>query len=122
MTSRDSQDYIRLEGLRLRCRIGVTPRERRRRQTIVADIALRCNLRPASRSDRLEDTVDYAALACSIARMAEAGEFRLLETLAEQIAAICLADAKVAGVLVRVNKRNISPILGGAAVAIRREK
>lgn len=119
---RDNKDYIRLQGLRLRCRIGVTPRERRRRQMITADIAIRCDLRRSGKSDSLGDTIDYAGIVKAVIGMARERTFCLLESLAENIAEICLARQGATQVIIKVGKRGFVPELVSAAVEINRTR
>lgn len=117
-----NNDWIRIPNLKLRCCIGVTPRERRRRQTITAEIAMNCDLRSAGRSDRLEDTVDYTVISEAIALMTIGKTFHLLESLAEQIAKICLANSKVKEITVKVAKKCILPNISSAEVEIIRKR
>lgn len=100
-------DSIHIRGLRLKCRIGVSPQERAKRQTITADIALKCDLRRAEKSDCLKDTIDYSVMAEKITALAVKEEFCLLEALARRIAKICLADSKAKEVTVKVAKKGI---------------
>ena len=48
--------------------------------------------------------MDYAALADAAAELTIAGEYLLIETLVEDLAALCLARPHVAGVCVKVEK------------------
>lgn len=117
-----TSDWIYLHGLRLRCHIGVTPRERRVRQTIIADIALKCDLRRAGKSDRLRDTVDYSVIAQKISSSATKEKFCLLEALAGRIADICLADLKVKAVTIKVAKKGVLPNVSSVEVEITRSR
>ena len=88
----------------MRCIIGVNPEERREKQDVVINVTLWADLRPAGRSDRFEDTVDYRGIKKRIYEMTEASEYFLVEALAERAAGICLEDARVERVEVRVEK------------------
>ena len=55
-------DTIHIKGLRLFAYHGVNPEEKRDGQTFVLDLRLGADLSQARRSDRLEDTVNYAAV------------------------------------------------------------
>jgi dihydroneopterin aldolase len=109
---RRGQDILRLHGLRLSCRLGVTAAERRRPQPVRADIVLHGDWRCAAEHDRLEDTVDYAALAADLRRELGRRPFQLLEALAEALAAVCLRDPRVAAVEVQVAKRPPASVKG----------
>lgn len=114
-------DRIHLEGLRASCIIGTGAKERERRQELRLDVSLHVDLSAAGRSDELADTVDYSALARGIVELAEASAFHLIERLAEEIAAFCLAEARVRRVEVRVDKPHALPVGRSAAVQIVRE-
>jgi dihydroneopterin aldolase len=58
----------------------------------------------AARSDALADTVDYGALAHTVAAIVAGEPVQLLETLAERIAAACLDDRRVFRAEVSVHK------------------
>jgi 7,8-dihydroneopterin aldolase/epimerase/oxygenase len=78
----------------------------------------------AAASDELADTVDYGTLAQNLARVVEGEPVNLLETLAERLAAVCLADERVAAATVTVHKPQ-APIplaFNDVAVTIRRSR
>lgn len=78
-------DVIRLTDLRVRCIIGIFPWERRRLQTVSLDLEIPCDARRAAASDRVQDTVDYKAVAKEALAFTRASRFHLLETLAEEL-------------------------------------
>ena len=122
MKNNKTSDLINLHGLRLKCHIGVTPRERRNRQIITAEIAIKCNLDRAVKSDRLKDTIDYAGIAGKIAALTAVANFCLLEALAGRIADICLADPRAGAVTVKVAKKGVLPDVGSVEVEITRSR
>ena len=71
--------------------------------------------RPAQ-TKKILDAVDYAALADAAAELTIAGEYLLIETLVEDLAALCLARPHVAGVCVRVEKPKA--VAGATAVGV----
>jgi len=99
-------DRIWLYGIACRVRVGVPAAERRRRQLIFIDLGLESDVsRPAAKDD-LWLAVDYQRVAAAVRLRAEAGERRLVETLAEQVAAEVLRSQKgVKAVSVRVEKK-----------------
>jgi dihydroneopterin aldolase len=118
----ESRDRIFLQGLRVACIIGTLPEERSRAREIVIDVCLHVDLEEPGRSDRLEDTVDYGNLAGEITAMAESSSFQLLERLAEEVAALALAQPKVEQVEVKVIKPGALPRGRAAAVEIFRDR
>ncbi len=97
-------DAIRLTGLRVRGFHGVLAEERRDGQDFVVDVVLELDLRPAASSDDLTDTVHYGELAQRLAAVVAGEPVDLIETLAERLATVCLADPRVAGAEVTVHK------------------
>lgn len=120
----EESDRLQWIGLRFGCRLGVTATERRRLQPVWLDIALYGDWRRAGLRDRLEDTVDYAALAAELRRELDGREFRLLEAVAETAAAVCLRDPRVVAVELQAAKRPPASVKGLTrfAVTVRRTR
>lgn len=97
-------DRIALRGLTARGRHGWFPHERETGQEFRVDVVLGVDTRAAATSDALADTVDYGALAEGVVRVVEGEPVKLVETLAQRVADLCLADAKVDDVEVTVHK------------------
>ena len=119
-----STDRIELRGLRVFARHGVLDTERRAGQEFLVDAVLWLDTRPAAAGDDLTQTVDYGALADRLVRLAEEPPVRLIETLAERLAADCLSEYLVAEVEITVHKPK-APIdhpFGDVAVVIRRAR
>ena len=98
------RDRILIEGLRLQARVGVTAEERAKPQPVEVDLELWRDLRAAGRSDRMEETVDYAAAAGEARRFVEGGSFRLVERIAGGLAGLLLERFEVQEIRVRVRK------------------
>ncbi|MGI8760986.1 MAG: dihydroneopterin aldolase [Jatrophihabitantaceae bacterium] len=116
-------DQIALRGLRVRGHHGVLDAERRDGQDFVVDAVLELDTRAAALSDALPDTVDYGALAHALAGVVAGEPVNLLETLAQRLADVCLADARVRAATVSVHKPR-APIplaFEDVAVTIRRQ-
>jgi dihydroneopterin aldolase len=97
-------DRIALRGLAVRGHHGVFDSERIDGQEFVIDVVLDVDTAAAAHSDDLADTVDYGALASTIADLVGGPPVNLLETLADRIAQACLDDVRVASVEVSVHK------------------
>jgi dihydroneopterin aldolase len=98
-------DIIYLHDLKVECVIGIWEWERRTTQTIHIDLDLAVDVRRAAASDELRDTLDYKAVAKRVSAFAAESRFQLVETLAERIAELVLAEFKLRWVRVRINKR-----------------
>ena len=98
-------DIIYINDLRIDTVIGVFEWERRIRQAVIFDIEMAADVRRAASSDRIEDTLDYKAVAKRVIAFVGESDFQLVETLAERVAAIILKEFHVAWVRLRVNKQ-----------------
>lgn len=78
-------DTIHIKGLRLFAYHGVNPEEKRDGQTFVLDLRLGADLSRARRSDRLEDTVNYAAVVKAVRAAFIAQSFDLIERAAQAV-------------------------------------
>ncbi|WP_433613002.1 dihydroneopterin aldolase [Dactylosporangium sp. CA-139114] len=120
----DSSDRIALRGLTVRGFHGVFDFERREGQDFVIDVDLELDLRPAAASDDVKDTVHYGELAEGLAAVVSGEPVDLIETLAQRLADVCLADERVRAATVTVHKPH-APIplqFTDVAVVIRRER
>lgn len=97
-------DAISLTGLRVHGYHGVYPEERRAGQDFVVDVRLEVDLVAAARSDDVADTVHYGVLAEQLAAVVAGEPVDLIETLADRLAGVCLADPRVDAVEVCVHK------------------
>ncbi len=79
-------DIIFIRELRIETTIGVHPWERQIRQTLILDLELGADIRPAAATDCLDDTLNYQAVAQRVGEFAAASAFQLVETLGERIA------------------------------------
>ena len=117
-------DRIALRGLTIRGYHGVFDFERRDGQDFVIDTELELDLRPAAATDDVTDTVHYGELAERLAAVVAGEPVNLIETLAQRLADVCLADARVRAATVTVHKPG-APIpleFADVAVIIRRER
>lgn len=97
-------DRIELQGLRAKGFHGVLEAERREGQEFGVDVVLHVDTRRAAESDDLADTVDYGSVAQQVHAVVTGDPVDLVETLAERIAATCLAQQRVHAVEVAVHK------------------
>lgn len=102
---------------------GALPEEKDRAQPFEVDLDLVADLTAAGRTDALGDTVDYGAVAATVARIVGEERHRLLERLATRIADDVLnVDPLITSVTVTVRKlRPPVPVdLASAAVRVTR--
>jgi 2-amino-4-hydroxy-6-hydroxymethyldihydropteridine diphosphokinase/dihydroneopterin aldolase len=97
-------DRIALRGLRVFGHHGVRPAERVDGQEFIVDAALAVDTAAAAAADDLSLTVDYSQLAGTLAGIVSAEPVALIETLADRLAAACLAEPAVQQVEITVHK------------------
>jgi dihydroneopterin aldolase len=113
-------DRIALRDVAVEALIGVFEHERRAKRPLVLDLDLSCDLRRAAASDDLADTVDYASLVARVRERCAETSYRLIESLADDVARVCLAQPHVLSVTVTVRKPGAVPGVGDVAVAVER--
>jgi dihydroneopterin aldolase len=88
-------DTVSIRDLSVAAVIGVHPWEREIEQTLVVSVEMvpeTADVRKAAANDDLADTLDYSAVAETVAAVLREGKFRLIETAAERVAGRLLAD------------------------------
>jgi dihydroneopterin aldolase len=100
--------------------VGVYDWEHGRVQTLRFDLTLDVDAAAASRTDALADTLDYAAVADAIEAELARGHVRLVETVAERVAAMLLQRFALRGCSVRVTKPDVPRPGAQAIVEVRR--
>lgn len=97
-------DIIFLRELKVETIIGLWEWERKIRQTVIIDLEMSADIRLAAKSDSVDDTLNYKLVAKRVQQFVADSRFKLVETLAEQVAAIVNDEFGVAWVRVSVNK------------------
>jgi dihydroneopterin aldolase len=115
------QRCIVIDDLRLDVFIGVHEHEKQARQDVSITIHMFVADAGVSRSDDLADHVSYADVVAKLKERAKSTRHtNLVETLAEEVADMGLADARVESVVVDVRKTQIVPEARSVGVIIRR--
>jgi dihydroneopterin aldolase len=114
-------DKVRIEELLCRAHVGVPAAERSKRQKILIDLELGLDLGKAGRNDRVQETVDYAAVAHEVKKLVEERSFILVEAIAESAAGMILTRFPVEQVTVRVRKFSV-PGTSSVGVEITRSR
>ena len=108
-------DRIRLSGIQVHGRLGVTANERATAQPLDVDLTVECDLSAASRSDDFAETIDYARLHERIVAAVAGTSYALLERLARAILDVLFEDARIVRAEVTVAKPRV---LDGATPAV----
>ena len=83
-----------LKSLKIDCLVGILDHERRTPQAVILDIDLDYEFAAAAGSESIGDAVDYAAVARSVTDFVRRRAFQLIETMAEETAAMLLDQLK----------------------------
>ena len=110
---------VLIRDLELLARIGVHGHEQGKLQPVRINVALTAEI--GAGGDRLDNAVDYEAVAEKIRALVAAGHINLAETLAERIAAACFEDRRVKHARIRVEKLHALPGAEAAGVEIERD-
>ena len=113
-------DKIFLSDMKVETVIGIWEWERKIRQTVAIDLEMSADIRKAAASDSVEDTLNYKSVAKRVQAFVGESSYQLVETLAENIAAIILDEFDVSWVKVRVNKPGAIRGSKGVGVLIER--
>ena len=98
-------DRIELKGLKARGYHGVFDFEKREGQDFIVDITCWLDLRPAAKSDDLNETINYAELATIAHEVITGPPFDLIEKVAAEIAdKVMAAYSQLFAVEVTVHK------------------
>lgn len=97
-------DAIRLNGLELQARIGITEEERSHPQRLLADIALTPPMAFAAMGEDIAHTINYDTLAARLAAIALSRPYILLETLAHQLSECCVQEFGAVNATVELHK------------------
>jgi dihydroneopterin aldolase len=115
-------DSIFLNDLKVETIVGIWDWERKIRQTVSIDLQLGADIKRAAASDSIDDTLNYKLVAKRVQQFVSESSFKLVETLAENIAAVVIAEFEVPWVEVRVNKPGAIRGARDVGVNIRRER
>jgi 7,8-dihydroneopterin aldolase/epimerase/oxygenase len=97
-------DIIFLHDLRIETVIGIWGWERKIRQTVAIDLEMSADIAAAAATDSVDDTLNYKAVAKRLQEFVGESSFKLVETLAEKVAATVIDEFDVAWVRVKVSK------------------
>ena len=121
MIARPGIRHVFLRDMLLDASIGVYAHEHASRQRVRINVDLAVDEDPADDgTDRLDRVLNYEQVAGAVRQIVGAGHVKLVETLAERIAAACLRDGRVRSARVRVEKLDVFADAASAGVEVER--
>lgn len=118
--ARTGQYRIRITDLVLPARIGVYDRERRAPQRVRVNVELTVDQHGRPLDDDIANVLSYEDIVDGIGAILDRGHINLVETLAENIASLCLDDSRVVQARVAVDKLDVEPNAAAVGVEIER--
>lgn len=102
-------NYIFLHGINLKTKIGVSAAERSTPQILIIDIDIELEKTTKFETDNINDTIDYSKIEVLIKEIGSLHQFKLLESLGEEIINNINKQFNVKKILLKINKKNILP-------------
>jgi len=113
---------ILVRDLVLKCLIGIHAHELLAPQRVRVNVEMAVYEQAGPLSDDIANVVSYEDVIEGIKRMLAEGHINLVETLAEKIADLCLADPRVASVRIRVEKLDVYAEAASVGIEIERRR
>lgn len=113
-------DTLYIKGLKVPTTIGVHSWEQQIKQTLVIDVKADIDLSQLNDSEDLTKTVDYWQAMQHIKQLLNNHSFKLIETVANKIAALLLAEFAITKVTVVVAKPSVAIDVEQVAISITR--
>jgi dihydroneopterin aldolase len=113
--------HVFVRDLVMRCSIGVHAHEMKAPQRIRLNLDLKVIEGDLAIGDDLRNVVCYDEIITAVRRIVDAGHVRLLETLAERIAELCMGDHRIRHARVQLEKLDVYSDVSAVGIAIERE-
>ncbi|WP_045858028.1 dihydroneopterin aldolase [Teredinibacter purpureus] len=113
-------DIVFINDLRINTIIGIFDWEREVKQTVRLDVEMAHDIRKAAETDDIQYALDYKKVSKRLISFIGESEFFLVETMAEQVAAIIREEFKVPWLCLSVSKPGA--LRGAESVGIRIER
>jgi dihydroneopterin aldolase len=111
---------VLIRDLVMLCSIGVHAHEHDAKQRIRLNLDLDVAEGTRAIDDDLRNVVCYDEIISAVRRIVDTGHVRLIETLAERIARLCLGDPRIRLVRVQIEKLDVYADVASVGIAIER--
>jgi len=112
--------HVFIRDMILSCSIGIHQHEKTAKQRVRVNLDLAVDEAGQSINDDINNVICYEQLADGVGDIVGRGHVNLVETLAEDIAAMCFEDSRVRSARVRVEKLDI--LEGAESVGVEIER
>jgi 7,8-dihydroneopterin aldolase/epimerase/oxygenase len=109
-----------IRDLVMLCSIGVHAHEHDAKQRIRLNLDLDVAEDTRPIDDDLRNVVCYDEIISAVRRVVDAGHVRLIETLAERIAGLCLGDPRIRRARIQIEKLDVYADIASVGITIER--
>lgn len=109
---------ISIKNLTLNTIVGIYEFEQNQKQRVIINMLIEYDNGKSSKSDKIEDTLNYHIICDKISEYVENNSFRLLERLVYEVSQIVLKNPQVKSVDVEIDKPD-APIDNIESVSVR---
>ncbi|CAA7611309.1 dihydroneopterin aldolase [Magnetospirillum sp. UT-4] len=113
---------ILVRDLVLKCSIGIHAHELLAPQRVRVNVDMAVFEQAGPMNDDIANVVSYEDVIDGIKRMLADGHINLVETLADKIAGLCLADERVQSVRIKVEKLDVYAEAASVGIEIERRR
>lgn len=113
-------DIVYIRSLQVETVIGIYDWEREIRQVVVLDLEMGTDIRQAALTEDIESTLNYKSVCDRLIEFISSSEFLLVETMAEEIAALVMQEFNVPWIKLSLGKPAAIPEAASVGVIIER--
>ena len=113
-------DIVYIRSLQVETVIGIYDWEREIRQAVVLDLEMGADIRQAALTEDIESTLNYKSVCDRLIEFISTSEFLLVETMAEEIAALVMQEFNVPWIKLSLGKPTAIPEAASVGVIIER--
>ncbi|GAB2576989.1 dihydroneopterin aldolase [Nitrincola alkalisediminis] len=113
-------DIVYIRELQVETIIGIYDWEREVRQIVSLDLEMGTDIRAAANTEDIENTLNYKSVSDRLIAFVGESQFLLVETMAEEIAALIMQEFSVPWLRLRVGKPGAVPQASDVGVIIER--
>ena len=113
-------DILYIRNLKVDAVVGIFSWEKRIRQPLHLDLEIAIDIRKAAATDDIQYALDYKTVSTRLTEFISQSEWHLIETLAEKIAALLMAEFGVTWLRLKLSKPAALPSADSVGLMIER--
>ena len=116
----NTMDILYIRNLKVDAVVGIFSWEKRIRQPLHLDLEIAIDIRKAAATDDIQYALDYKTVSTRLTQFISQSEWHLIETLAEKIAALLMAEFGVTWLRLKLSKPAALPSADSVGLMIER--